>query len=196
VRFVSGWMPIGAGAEPPEHTAEELADQVRVASYENEQMSAAIGACTQWISTDPRGFADYSGRVHAHSEKLPPILERAQTAIRQAHGAPGHYMTSKSYAEIIAWRSGLTALYREWIANPHGCALPGFSATPQPTAPDPGAAFLRETTPVAHAVDSTVDAAKRAAAAAGDTFSSRTPWVLGGAILGLAGLALLRRSTA
>jgi len=135
---------------------------LRVATYENEQMQAAIAACSAWLASDPRSFADYSGRVHDHSMKLPPLVASAQQAIAQAGGYPpttrGYFM-GLEYAKLVAWRSALTVLYREWLANPHGCTLPAFDRTPQPTAPDPGLDVLRATQPVADAMK----AAKQAA---------------------------------
>lgn len=207
--YVSGWSPLplragcacgcmAAGAQAPEHTAAELADMLAVAIYENDQMNAALGQCHAWIASDPKTFGDFSGRVNAHAMAFPPIVERAQTAIHEAPGLPpgDNLPSSQSYAELIAWRTGLTALYREWAHNPHGCALPSFKDTPQPTAPDPGAAFIKETTPVAHAVDATVQTAEDAARAARDTLQSRTPWLVGGIALGVLGLFALRKAAA
>lgn len=141
-----------------DHSPEELADQIKVAQYENDQMNDAIAHCSAWLASDPKSFGDYSGRVHAHSMLLPPLIAAAQEAIRRTPGMgpmARNVLSTPRYTALIAWRSELTALYREWLADPHGCTLPTFSATPQPTAPDPGLDVLKATQPVVDAVKKT-----------------------------------------
>lgn len=126
------------GYETEAKSAGDLHDMIAVAEYENRQFDDAVGACTAWMRVDPRGWGDFSGRWTAHSLLLPPILDRAvRLDARLTDRTFPSNEATQAYGEILAWRKGLTALYQEWVGNPHGCALPQFPNQPQPTAVDP-----------------------------------------------------------
>ena len=196
--YVGTWVPVrrrsssSTGASEPGHSPDELADMMKVAAYENDQMNAAIAACDQWIHTDPTGYAEFSGRVSAHSLALPPITARAEAVTRRYSdiaAAINQADVAAPYAELIAWRKGLADLDGEFRRGGH-CTPPSYPAQPQPTAPDPALQAYQAADAAARPID---QAASAVAEAAKGVVQSRVPWVIAGVAATVAVVGLLRR---
>jgi hypothetical protein len=177
------------------HTVAELEDLVAATLYESDQLNQAAGACTAWLRADPRGFGDWSGRLSLHSRKLAHLIATAEDAIRATPQferaitpAPG-----STYEDFIAWRKDFAALDRELRTGGHGCAAPDYKDMPQPKATDADLNILHGAQAVTKPVDQAAAAAASAAASAGAFASSATPWLVVGAVAGVALVLSLRR---
>jgi hypothetical protein len=177
------------------HTIAELADMMEVTLYESGQMNDAIGACIAWLESDPRGFGDFSARVHTNSLELAKLLSAAKAAVDATPEATRSItpVTGTEYSDLVAWRGRFTALDREFRANPHGCAPPDYEAMPQPKAPDPDLSILHGSQAITQPVDQGLAGAKALAHGAASLAQSRMPYVLAGAFGTLALFTLLRR---
>ena len=170
------------------HTVAELADMTEVTLYESGQMNDALGACTAWIASDPRGFGDFSSRVNSNSRELATLLAAAQSVVQSTPEALRSItpVLGTEYSDLIAWRKRFADLDREFRAAPHGCEPPSYAQMPQPKAPDPDLSILHGTQAVTKPIDQGL---ARASALA----ESRTPYVVFGALGALVLVVLTRR---
>jgi hypothetical protein len=131
----------------------QVDDYLKVCEYENTQLDHAIGGCTAWISSDPVGFDAFNDRANAVSKRLPPLVSTLRESMRGHAMTQGIDLGTKAlWDELRAWRQDLNAVWREFSANPHGCAVPELH-DPQPQAADPQLEALKTATEATHTIE-------------------------------------------